>query len=70
MIMNMLKRADKSIFKDGDQIRIHFNVSGFDNFITGSIVHWASDGIAVSAEGSILYAPFGHILYVEKEMRK
>ena len=66
--MKMLKRADKSIFKDGDQIRIHFNVSSFDNFIAGNLVHWASDGIAVSAGGSILFAPFGHILYVEKEM--
>ena len=68
--MKLLKRTDKPIFHEGDRIKIHFNESGFDNFIEGNIQFWTSNGIAISAERGIFYIPLGHILYVEKEALK
>jgi len=68
--MKILKRTDKAIFNEGDRIKIHFNESGFDNFIEGNIQVWTSNGIAISAERGIFYIPLGHILYVEKEALK
>jgi hypothetical protein len=68
--MKLLKRTDKPIFHEGDRIKIHFNESGFDNFIEGNIRFWISNGIAISTERSIFYIPFGRILYVEKEALK
>ena len=68
--MKMLKKGNKPIFNEGDRIKIHFNESGFDNFIDGDIRFWTSNGIAISAERGIFYIPFGRILYVEKEAMK
>ena len=68
--MKILKRTDKAIFNEGDRIKIHFNESGFDNFIDGNMQVWTSNGIAISTERSIFYIPFGRILYVEKEALK
>ena len=61
----MFRKKNKYLLEEGQEIEIHFNENGFDNFLIGKYEGMDPSGVIISNDNGVFFVPMNRIMYFQ-----
>ena len=61
----MFRKKDKYLLEEGQEIEIHFNENGFDNYLIGNYEGMDPSGVIISNTSGVFFVPMNRIMYFQ-----